>query len=166
MATTNINIPSLNIVQTTLEWASDSNVYSDKYILWVSDLFYGATDQMQFKKADGVQTFANLDFMPIGSGGGVNSIEVSYFNTTNNALTDSTTYYISQMGAMSTGATSFARVPLPTGTLVSVHTTTWTTTTIPTELAVLRLMTNDGSESYEIANDSTWISCIGWSVHF
>jgi len=59
----NININSQNVVQTTAEWATDTTVYSDKFVLWVSDLFYGATDQMQFKKADGVQTFADLDFM-------------------------------------------------------------------------------------------------------
>ena len=60
-----INIPSQNKTQTSAEWATDTTVYSDTFVLWVSDLFYSNTDQMQFKKADGVKTFANLDFMPI-----------------------------------------------------------------------------------------------------
>jgi hypothetical protein len=63
------NIPSQNVVKTTAEWLTDTTVYSDKLILWVSDEFY-TTNQMKFKKANGVNTFAELDFMPIGSGSG------------------------------------------------------------------------------------------------
>lgn len=52
------------ITQTKLEWSTDTTVYSDNHILWVSDVFYLFTDQMKYKKADGVKTYANLDYMP------------------------------------------------------------------------------------------------------
>jgi len=47
----NININSQNVVQTTAEWATDTTIYPDKYVLWVSDDFYPGTDQMKFSKA-------------------------------------------------------------------------------------------------------------------
>jgi hypothetical protein len=59
------NIPSQNVVKTALQWSTDTTVYSDKLILWVSDSTYLFTNQQKFKKANGVNTFANLDFMPI-----------------------------------------------------------------------------------------------------
>ena len=75
-----------------------------------SDLFYGATDQMQFKVGDGVQTWLNLDYMPIGSGG-------SYTLTT------------SEIGTVINGASS--ATPNDTDLVMSVDTSvakknTWT----------------------------------------
>ena len=60
-----INIDSQIVVNTAALWSADATVYSSKRILVVSDLTYGATDQRKFKIADGVQTFAQLDFMPL-----------------------------------------------------------------------------------------------------
>jgi len=60
-----INVSSQIVVNTAALWSADATVYSAKRILVVSDLFYGATDQRKFKIADGTQTFAQLDFMPL-----------------------------------------------------------------------------------------------------
>ena len=59
-----LSIEGYNLIKTSLEWLSDTTVYSNKYILWVSDKNYLFTDQMKYKKADGVKTYANLDYMP------------------------------------------------------------------------------------------------------
>jgi len=60
-----VNISSQIVVQTAAQWAVDATVYSAKRILVVSDLYFGATDQRKYKIADGTQTFANLDYMPL-----------------------------------------------------------------------------------------------------
>lgn len=60
-----INISSQIVVQTAAQWAADNTVYSAKRILVTSDVYYGSTDQRKFKIADGVQTWSNLDYMPI-----------------------------------------------------------------------------------------------------
>ena len=59
------NLPSQIVVQTAAQWAADATVYSNKRILVTSDVYYGSTDQRKFKIADGVQTWTNLDYMPI-----------------------------------------------------------------------------------------------------
>ena len=59
-----INIPSQNKTQTSAEWATDTTVYSDM-LLFISDSTYLFTNQQKFKKANGINTFAELDFMPI-----------------------------------------------------------------------------------------------------
>jgi len=125
MAVTTINIPSQNVVQTTAEWATDVTVYSDKFVLWVSDAFYGATDQMQFKKADGVQTFANLDFMPIGAGGGTDSVMIEYMNTNGTALADTQDYFIAVGTSLGATINSSTPEPIPTGTVVEAYISTY-----------------------------------------
>lgn len=60
-----INISSQIVVQTAAQWAVDNTVYSAKRILVTSNEYYGSTDQRKFKIADGVQTWSNLDYMPI-----------------------------------------------------------------------------------------------------
>lgn len=60
-----INLSSQIVVQTAAQWAVDATVYSNKRILVTSDVYYGSTDQRKFKIADGVQTWSNLDYMPI-----------------------------------------------------------------------------------------------------
>jgi hypothetical protein len=70
------------IVQTAAQWAVDAKVYSDTLILVTSDVYYGATDQRQFKIADGAQTWTNLDYMPISSGGGDLAATLVLGNTT------------------------------------------------------------------------------------
>jgi hypothetical protein len=61
----NINIDSQIVTQTISEWAIDTTTYVTNTLLFVSDSTYLFTNQQKFKKADGVNTFANLDFMPI-----------------------------------------------------------------------------------------------------
>lgn len=53
-------------VNTEAGWAADTTIYTETSILISSDAFYYATDQRKFKVADGVQTWSNLDYMPIG----------------------------------------------------------------------------------------------------
>jgi hypothetical protein len=64
-----VNIDSQIVVKTATQWAADSTVYSAKRILVTSDEYYGATDQRKFKIANGTDTWSNLDYMPIGTGG-------------------------------------------------------------------------------------------------
>jgi len=64
-----VNIDSQIVVKTAAQWAADSTVYSAKRILVTSDEYYGATDQRKFKIANGTDTWSNLDYMPIGTGG-------------------------------------------------------------------------------------------------
>lgn len=61
----NINIDSQIVVQTAAQWAADATVYSAKRILVTSDEYYGSTDQRKFKIANGVDTWSNLDYVPI-----------------------------------------------------------------------------------------------------
>lgn len=58
-----IVIPT-RVNQTAAEWALDSTVYPAWKILCVTDQFITGTDQPMIKYADGVQTFAQLDFVP------------------------------------------------------------------------------------------------------
>lgn len=59
-----IIIPT-RINQTTLQWSTDATVYPAYKILCETNAFYGSTDQPKFKYADGVQTWAQLDYMPL-----------------------------------------------------------------------------------------------------
>lgn len=124
MATTEINIESQNVVQTTAEWASDTTVYSDKYVLWVSDLFYSGTDQMQFKKANGADSFSNLDFMPIGVSGG-NSVIIEYSHTSTSILADGSDYFISVNTVLGNTVNSTVPEPIPSGKLVKALISTY-----------------------------------------
>ena len=157
MATTTINIPSLNVVQTTAQWAIDTTVYSDKYVLWVSDVFYTTTDQMQFKKADGVQTFANLDFMPIGGGGGTDSMMIEYSNTSGNSLADGGDYFISTGTTMGNTVNSSTPEPIPTGTIVEAYISTYNGATFgTTETMTLSLVDSSGTQLGVIGTDITF----------
>jgi hypothetical protein len=60
-----VNIDSQIVVKTAAQWAADSTVYSSQRILVTSDVTYTNSDQRKFKIADGVQTWSNLDYMPI-----------------------------------------------------------------------------------------------------
>jgi len=60
----------LNYCDTSANLTSANPVLGLGQHAFTSDVFYGATDQMQFKVGDGVQTWSNLDYMPVGSGGG------------------------------------------------------------------------------------------------
>ncbi len=59
------NIDSQIVVQTAVQWAADTDVYSAKRILVTSDALYTGTDQRKWKLANGTDTWANLDYMPI-----------------------------------------------------------------------------------------------------
>jgi hypothetical protein len=152
-----INIDSQNVVQTTAEWALDSTVYSDKFVLWVSDAFYGATDQMQFKKADGVQTFANLDFMPIGGGGGGDAVMIEYVNINGNALADLQDYFVSSGSTMGNTVNSSTPEPIPTGTITEAYISTYNGSTFGSaENITLTLVDETGASLGVIANDITF----------
>ncbi len=156
MPTTTINIDSQNVVQTTAQWGADSTVYADTFVLWVSDVFYGATDQMQFKKADGVQTFANLDFMPIGAGG-ADSVMIEYMNTNGNALADSQDYFVSTGTTMGNTINSSTPEPIPTGTVVEAYISTYNGSTFgTTETITLTLVDETGASIGVIATDITF----------
>lgn len=65
-------MPTLSIngnirTNTTAGWTADATVYSAKTILVTTDALYTGTDQRKWKLADGVQTWSNLDYMPIGT---------------------------------------------------------------------------------------------------
>lgn len=52
-------------VQNAAEWAVDSTVYSSQFILITSDVFFTGTDDIpRFKIADGVRTWAQLEYFP------------------------------------------------------------------------------------------------------
>lgn len=156
MGTTTINIPSQNIVQTTAQWGADVTVYSNKHVLWVSDAFYGATDQMQFKKSDGVQTFANLDFMPIGAGGS-DSVMIEYMNTNGTALADNQDYFIAVGTTLGNTINSSTPEPIPTGTVVEAYISTYNGSTFGTsEPLTLTLVDETGASLGVIATDVTW----------
>lgn len=55
--------------KTAANWAADTEVYSNS-LLFSTDEFYEGTDQQKFKKANGVDTWSDLDYYPIGEGGG------------------------------------------------------------------------------------------------
>lgn len=52
---------------TAAAWALANPILLSGQIAFTTDLFYGATDQQQFKVGDGTQTWSALDYMPIGS---------------------------------------------------------------------------------------------------
>ncbi len=63
-----INIESQIVVKTAAAWAVDATVYSNKRILVTSDSFWtGTTDSRKFKIADGIQTWVNIEYPPIGT---------------------------------------------------------------------------------------------------
>lgn len=152
-----INIDSQNVVQTSAEWALDTTVYSDLQILFVSDLFYGATDQMQFKKADGVQTFADLDFMPIGSGGGSNVVAIEYTNVGGSALNDLQDYFVSAGTTLGNTVNSSAPEPIPAGTVIGAYIATYNASTFGTsEDITLTLVDKDNNDLGLISNTVKW----------
>ena len=113
-----VNIPSQLVVQDAATWAADSTVYTDKRILITSDVFYSGTDQPRFKFANGVDTWANLDYVP--EGGGSNTVVFSFYAINNTSLVDSTTYKFSSTVNPST-TVLYTQVPLPSGTLKAVY---------------------------------------------
>ena len=52
---------------TAAAWALANPILLSGQIAFTTDLFYGATDQQQFKVGDGTQNWSALDYMPIGS---------------------------------------------------------------------------------------------------
>ena len=151
MATTEINIESQNVVQTTAEWATDTTIYSDKYVLWVSDSFYSGTNQMQFKKSNGIDTFANLDFIPIGGGG--NLVAYQFFNLTGAPLVDGNTYKLANTTALTTGLNAFARIPIPAGTVKKAYLQSYNASTFgSSESLTINLLSNNGATTNLISN--------------
>ena len=52
------------IVKTQTDWMGDSTVYAEGYILFSSDVLFTGTNFQKYKKADGVQTWVQLDYFP------------------------------------------------------------------------------------------------------
>lgn len=52
---------------TAANWASANPVLALAEHAFTTDVFYTGTDQMKFKVGDGVQTWSQLDYMPIGT---------------------------------------------------------------------------------------------------
>ena len=132
MSTVNFNIDSQIVVQTAAQWAADTTVYSNKRMLVTSDVFYTGLDQPRFKFANGVDTWANLDYVPEAAAGGTNSVVISYFNAGGTSLIDASSYYFGQ--TINTGATinAFAYIPIPAGTVTSVLVQTYNGSTFGT----------------------------------
>ena len=82
MSIIDLQAQGTNIVKTASQWANNTDIYTDAFILYVSDEFYNSTNQMKFKKANGVNTFSELDFMPLG--------ETTIINNTTNQTTGGT----------------------------------------------------------------------------
>ena len=145
-----VNIPSQLVVQDAATWAADSTVYTDKRILITSDVFYSGTDQPRFKFANGVDTWANLDYVPEG-GGGTNF--VTYFHINNYTFPDGANAKIDQTASVSAGVL-YDMVPLPACTLKAVYAIVSSNSTIASgEDNVLKLISNGGVDSFTIASD-------------
>lgn len=52
---------------TSANWIAADPEIAAKEIVFTTDVFYTGTDQMKFKVGDGVQTWSQLDYMPIGT---------------------------------------------------------------------------------------------------
>lgn len=65
MSIRNIVNPT-RVNKTLAEWAMDATVYSENKILVSEDLFYSGTNQPRYKLANGVDTWADLDYVPAG----------------------------------------------------------------------------------------------------
>lgn len=65
MSIRNIVNPT-RVNKTLAEWAMDVTVYSENKILVSEDLFYSGTNQPRYKLANGVDTWADLDYVPAG----------------------------------------------------------------------------------------------------
>jgi len=123
-----IVIPT-RINQTTAEWATDSTVYSANKILCETNAFYGATDQCKFKLADGVQTWAQLNYFPVsGFDDATSSIQTQldskqttadFFAFASNTYTDSTSYYLGQALNPVTATSQTGGVALKAGVITA-----------------------------------------------
>lgn len=65
---TQITARLTNRRDTSANWTAANPVISAGEIVYTTDVFYSGTDQMKFKVGDGVQTWSQLDYMPIGTG--------------------------------------------------------------------------------------------------
>lgn len=64
-------MPTFNIIgniiaDTEANWGADATVYTNQQMLVSTDVQYNGTDQNKFKLSNGVDTWSNLDYMPIG----------------------------------------------------------------------------------------------------
>ena len=160
-----VNIPSQIVVQTAAQWAVDATIYSAKRILITSDAFYGATDQRKFKIADGVQTWAQLNYFPVsGYDDATSSIQTQlnakqttadFFAFASNTYADSTSYYIGQALNPVTATSQTGGVALKAGVITACIISAYNGGTVGSnENCTLNLVhgTNYGTTSL-IAND-------------
>jgi len=144
MSTINVNIDSQFPTKTEILWGADATVYGENYgMLISSDAVWTGTDQRKFKIPNGVDTWANLDYPPIGGGASTDTVIVSYANVTGNALVDNSTYYIGQMTGMGTTVNALAYIPLPAGTVIAALIQTYNGSTFGTsENATISLISD------------------------
>jgi hypothetical protein len=71
---------------TSANWTSNNPILAAGEVAFTSDVFYTSTDQQRFKIGDGVQTWAQLDYVPEGGGG--TSYPENLFLTVVNKTTD------------------------------------------------------------------------------
>ncbi len=57
--------PNTIRVKTAAQWAADATIYSERTLLVTSDATFTGTDFRKIKLADGVQTWAQLNYLPI-----------------------------------------------------------------------------------------------------
>jgi hypothetical protein len=107
---------------------------------------------MQFKKADGVQTFANLDFMPIGAGGGTDSVMIEYMNTNGTALADSQDYFIAVGTGLGATINSSTPEPIPTGTVVEAYISTYNGSTFGSSESITLTLVDQAGTSIGVVS--------------
>jgi hypothetical protein len=138
----NFNIDSQIVVQTAAQWAVDATVYVNKRILVTSDVFYTGLDQPRFKFANGVDTWANLDYIP--EGGGTNSVAITYATTGNTNLTDGGVFYLGVVNSLTASLNGTGYLPLPSGTVTDAYISGFNASTIGSSEAItVSLMSNN-----------------------
>lgn len=154
----NINIDSQFDVKTEAQWAADATVYSENYGLLISsDSTWPGTDQRRFKIPNGVDTWSNLDYPPVGEADAVSFFKFSH--TTTNAILDGSDYFISSGTIMGNTINSSTPMPLPTGKVVEAYISSYNGSTFGTaETMTLTLVdetnTSQGTLSTSVTFDA------------
>lgn len=106
-----LNINGNVLVQTAAQWAADATVYAATKILITSDLSFTGADIRRFKIADGVQTWAGLDYLPDTNAlinASVRRILVIFSCAQFNPA-DATSYFFGNIGGVIANISSVAR---------------------------------------------------------
>lgn len=148
-------IDSQFVVQTEADWGADATIYPANSGLLISqDAFWNGTASEKFKIPDGVNTWSNLDYPPIGSGS-EDSIMISYFIMTNVNMADTTDYFFGQQLLVGLNENQCVAVPIPAGEVTDVLITKYIGSTFPSnEDMTLTYVTDieDTDQEDEITN--------------